>query len=123
MLSSNAAWVRGGIRLISSASRNCVNTGPLCKENSLVFGENTVVPKISAGIMSGVPCTLRNTSERNRASVFTASVFATPGTPSTNAWPPQSSRKQCLLDQLLLPCNHSPNLFTPLLKQLQRRLY
>jgi hypothetical protein len=35
--SSSAAWVFGGVRLISSASRMLVNTGPGRNSNSLVF--------------------------------------------------------------------------------------
>src|SRR5277367_2384310 len=78
------------MRLISSVSRNWVKTGPLWKLKSLVLSEKTLVPRMSAGIISGVPWTRRKSSDRKRARVFTVSVLATPGTPSTSAWPPQS---------------------------------
>ena len=52
--SSSAAWVLGGVRLISSASRKSVNTGPRERWNVPVRGSSTWVPTTSAGIRSGV---------------------------------------------------------------------
>ncbi len=54
MASSSAAWVFGGVRLISSASSIEVNTGPLRSSKRPSFCRNTMVPVRSAGIRSGV---------------------------------------------------------------------
>ena len=48
------ACVLAGARLISSASRKEVNTGPLSRLNSLRSRLKTLVPVMSAGIRSGV---------------------------------------------------------------------
>ena len=57
MASSSAAWVLGGVRLISSASRMLVKTGPGRKASS--FPRRVSVPVRSEGSMSGVNCTRR----------------------------------------------------------------
>ena len=54
MHSNNAAWVRGVARLISSARRMFVNTGPGRNSNAPVAGIYTLTPVISDGIRSGV---------------------------------------------------------------------
>src|SRR5262249_16090176 len=51
--SSNADWVRGGVRLSSSARSTSVKTGPATKENSCRRGSKTLVPRRSTGIRSG----------------------------------------------------------------------
>ena len=52
--SSSAAWVLGGVRLISSASSNSVKIGPRVSEKLEVWKLNRFVPMMSAGIRSGV---------------------------------------------------------------------
>src|SRR6266702_7976872 len=49
------------------------------------------VPTRSAGTRSGVNWMRLNSPEMACATVFTASVFARPGTPSTSRWPRASS--------------------------------
>src|SRR5215467_7007274 len=88
MASSNAAWVRGGMRLTSSARRRSVNSGPRCSENVLVERLSTLLPMMSAGIRSEVHCTRRNSRSNIRAKHLMTNVLAMPGTPSSNAWPP-----------------------------------
>ena len=66
--SSSAACVFGGVRLISSASRTLVKTGPGRKTSSPP--RSVIVPVRSEGSMSGVNCTRRNSSaERARGRV------------------------------------------------------
>ena len=91
MASSSAAWVLGGVRLISSASNRLVNTGPERNSNSAVRASYTSEPVTSPGIRSGVNCTRLNSSCSAAASVRTSSVLATPGTPSSSTWPRHSS--------------------------------
>ena len=55
--SSSAAWVFGGVRLISSASSTFVNTGP--GENASSPARRVIVPVRSDGSMSGVNWTRR----------------------------------------------------------------
>ena len=61
---SSAAWVLGGVRLISSASSTLANTGPGTnrKPRFPVAGSSSTssVPVISPGIRSGVNCTRLN---------------------------------------------------------------
>ena len=89
--SSSAAWVFGGVRLISSASSRLVKTGPGRKENSLERASKTSEPVTSPGIRSGVNCTRLVSTSSAAARARTSSVFATPGTPSSRTWPRQSS--------------------------------
>src|SRR3954454_24502574 len=49
------------------------------------------VPTRSAGTRSGVNWTRRKLPPTTWASVFTVSVFASPGTPSSSTWPPARS--------------------------------
>src|SRR5205807_5464022 len=99
MDSSRAAWVRGGIRLISSASRKSVNSGPWCRENVLVARLKTLLPMISAGIRSDVHCTRLNSSANNWAMALITRVLAMPGTPSSKACPWQrTASRQCLIN-------------------------
>ena len=88
--SSIAAWVFGGVRLISSARRMLVKIGPsmnrkLRRPDS--SSSRTFVPVMSEGIRSGVNCTRLKPTSRIRASVDTMSVLASPGTPSRRQWP------------------------------------
>ena len=83
--SSSADCVLAGARLISSASRNVVNNGPLTSENSLRCRLNTLVPVISAGIRSGVNWMRLNSEPSTAARVRASNVFPNPGTPSMSA--------------------------------------
>ena len=58
--SSSAAWVLGGVRLISSARTTPANTGPGRKTSSPA--RSAIVPVTSDGSMSGVNCRRRNSS-------------------------------------------------------------
>ena len=82
--SSSAAWVFGGVRLISSANSKLVNTGPGRNANAAVRASYTSEPVTSPGIRSGVNCTRLNSNRSAAASARTSSVFATPGTPSNS---------------------------------------
>jgi hypothetical protein len=57
MHSSRAAWVRGGMRLISSTRSRSVKTGPAWKVKVLLPWARMVVPRMSAGMRSGVAWT------------------------------------------------------------------
>src|SRR6266702_5657814 len=87
MASSSAAWVFGGVRLISSASRRLVNTGPSRKRKEPSLCWKIIWPSTSEGIRSGVNWTRLKFRSRVRARVLTSSVLATPGTPSSSTWP------------------------------------
>ena len=65
--SSSAAWVFGGVRLISSASNRLVNTGP--GRNASSPDRSVIVPVRSDGSMSGVNCTRRKSTPIARANV------------------------------------------------------
>ena len=52
--SSKAACVLAGARLISSAKRRLVNTGPFLSLNSSIFESYIMCPQISLGMRSGV---------------------------------------------------------------------
>ena len=60
--SSSAAWVFGGVRLISSASSRLVKTGPSRNSNAAVRASKTSEPVTSLGMRSGVNCTRRVSS-------------------------------------------------------------
>ena len=71
--SNKALCVRGEARLISSASRMSVKTGPGWKRNSCPRGSNTETPRMSDGRRSGVNCKNRKSgSHALRASLATA---------------------------------------------------
>src|SRR5271163_1056077 len=50
----------------------------------------TSAPRMSVGIRSGVNCTRSASSPRTMPRVSTSLVFASPGTPMSNPWPPAS---------------------------------
>ena len=54
MASSRAAWVLGGVRLISSASSSSQKIGPRVRVKLDVWKLNKFDPKMSPGIRSGV---------------------------------------------------------------------
>ena len=90
MDSSSDAWVLGGVRLISSASRRLVKTGP-GRKRKLRSASSTSWPVTSEGIRSGVNCRRLNSRSKAPATAFTSRVLATPGTPSRSTCPPTSS--------------------------------
>ena len=87
MASSRADCTLAGARLISSASTRLAKTGPSSVSNRSVDGRQTWVPTMSAGIRSGVNCSREKLPPTTSARVRTASVLATPGTPSSRTWP------------------------------------
>src|SRR5262245_34185853 len=64
-----------------------VKIGPRRKLKVDVVILKTFVPVMSEGIRSGVNWMRLNVALMMRATVFTVSVLAVPGTPSTKAWP------------------------------------
>src|SRR5919199_2064017 len=98
MASSSADWVLAGARLTSSATTTLAKMGPRRNTNVAVAAWNTLVPRMSEGIRSGVnwmrwkrsvasPAEPSSSAARQRA----ISVLAVPGTPSTSTLPPTSS--------------------------------
>src|SRR5580693_3301660 len=85
---SSAAWVFGGVRLISSASSSWVKIGPLVRMKVLVWKLNRLVPITSPGIRSGVNWMRPNCSASPPANARVIKVLAVPGTPSSRMWPP-----------------------------------
>src|SRR5215471_18168182 len=86
----SAAWVLGGVRLISSASRISVKMGPLVRTNWLVWKLKRLVPSTSPGMRSGVNWMRPKRSESVVAKHWASSVLAVPGTPSSRMCPPAS---------------------------------
>src|SRR5262245_9178727 len=84
-----AAWVFGGVRLISSASTIWAKIGPLTKRNSRLpeLSSRMVVPVMSDGIRSGVNWMRLNWTSRICAIELTISVLARPGTPTRRQCP------------------------------------
>jgi len=74
MASSKADWVLGDARLISSASRILVKTGPLCSMNIFWDGSKIETPRMSEGRRSGV-----NWIRLNPVSMESARVLARVG--------------------------------------------
>ena len=81
--SSSADWTFAGARLISSVRTKLANTGPSSVSKRSDPGLKIRVPTMSEGTRSGVNCSRENVPPATRARVSTASVFATPGTPSS----------------------------------------
>ncbi len=88
--SSRAACTLAGARLISSARMIWAKSGPFLTWKSCDFWSYTIVPMTSAGRRSGVNWMRENDAWMISASVRTASVLASPGTPSSRMWPPVS---------------------------------
>ena len=83
MACRSAAWVLGGVRLISSASRMLAKMGPLTNRNSRLPDDSsrTMVPVMSEGIRSGVNWTRLKDSSMIWLILLTSKVLAKPGTP------------------------------------------
>jgi len=77
--SSSADWVRGEARLISSASRIEVNTGPALNSKVCSFWLNTETPRMSEGSRSGVNCTRVKRQPIDAARLLASVVFPVPG--------------------------------------------
>src|SRR5512140_2945900 len=84
---SSAAWVLGGVRLISSATSTSVKIGPRVSWKVLVRKSNRFVPSTSPGMRSGVNWTRLNPTPSAAAKARASSVLAVPGTPSTRTCP------------------------------------
>ena len=113
MASSSAAWVLGGVRLISSASSRPVNTGPGRKAGSPVARSSTIAPVRSAGSMSGVNWTRVNSSPSTVANVRASSVLPSPGRSSIRMWPEASTPSRTVVMASRLPtmtCSTSPRI-------------
>ncbi|MNT57079.1 hypothetical protein D3C72_1944260 [compost metagenome] len=82
MASSRALCVLGLARLISSASRIWVNTGPGWKTKFCCSRSYTDTPVKSLGIRSAVNCTRENCRPNVRARACDSVVLPTPGTSS-----------------------------------------
>jgi hypothetical protein len=93
--SSRAAWVFGGVRLISSARITFAKIGPGKNRNTrspvALSCWMTSVPVMSDGMRSGVNWMRLNVRFRILLSVEIISVFASPGTPISRLWPRQNN--------------------------------
>ena len=85
--SSSAAWVLGGVRLISSASSSSWKIGPRVRVNWLVWKLNRLEPRISPGSRSGVNWMRPNSRPVAAAKHCARKVLAVPGGPSSSTWP------------------------------------
>ena len=86
--------MRGLARLISSAISSWAKIGPgmkrkLCRP--VPASSSTSEPRMSAGIRSGVNCTRFCARPSTTPRVSASRVLASPGTPTSSAWPPASS--------------------------------
>ena len=106
MASRSADWTLAGARLISSASTRLAKTGPSSVSKVSVEGRHTRVPTMSPGIRSGVNCRRWKLPPVTSARVRTASVLATPGTPSSSRCPRASRAIEHPLDHRVLPDQH-----------------
>ena len=95
MASSRAAWVLGGVRLISSARIMLAKIGPAMNVNwrRPVSGSSCrmSVPVMSEGIRSGVNWMRLKERLEISATVLTSSVLASPGTPTSSTCPRANS--------------------------------
>ena len=91
MASSIAPCTFGAARLISSARRRFVKTGPRWMRKSPDFWSTTSEPTMSDGSISTVNWMRRKSKAMAFATVFTRSVFARPGIPCRSRWPPVRS--------------------------------
>ena len=80
--SSNADWVLGGARLISSPNTRLAKMGPGRNSGSRPAPASTVAPVMSAGIRSGVNWMREYCKPAASATALAVAVLATPGTSS-----------------------------------------
>ena len=92
---SRAAWVLGGVRLISSARMMLPKIGPLINRNMRLpvpeSSSRISVPVMSDGMRSGVNWMREKSSSSASATVDMSRVFASPGTPTSKQCPPANS--------------------------------
>ena len=91
---SSADWVRGLARLISSAISSWAKIGPGMKRKLRLppgLSSSTSEPRMSDGIRSGVNWMRRASRPSTMPRVSTSLVLARPGTPTSSAWPPDST--------------------------------
>ncbi len=92
MACSRAAWVLGGVRLISSARMTLAKTGPRTNWKRRwpvpLSSSRISLPVMSLGIRSGVNWMRLKLRSMTRARLLISSVLARPGTPSSSTWPP-----------------------------------
>ena len=110
MACNSADWVRGLARLISSAISNWQKIGP-CRNRKARFPSaslsSTSLPKISAGIRSGVNCTRLPCSPITVDSVSTSRVLPRPGKPINSPCPPHSSAVRVRSTTVSWPMNRA----------------
>ena len=106
--SSSAAWVLGGVRLISSASSRFVKIGPERNSNRPDCMSYTVEPSRSAGSRSGVNCTRLKSRPNAAANDRAISVFPRPGRSSMSTWPPASTVVRISVSAPRLPTTTRP---------------
>ena len=105
MASSSAAWVLGGVRLISSASTTFAKIGPGVKTSSRLPSPccwMMSVPVMSDGIRSGVNWMREKFRSSTCAIEWISSVLASPGTPTIRLFPPTRSVSRHVLDRFIL---------------------
>ena len=93
MASSSADWVLGVARLTSSASTRLAKIGPGRKRKlrrPASSSSSTWVPRMSAGMRSGVNWTRLKGRSTADDSVLRSMVLPSPGTPSSRTWPSHS---------------------------------
>ena len=111
MASSRAAWVLGGVRLISSAKTMFENSGPLTNLNWR-DSSRISAPTMSLGMRSGVNWMRLKLNPNAWAMVLTSKVLAKPGTPTNRMWPPAkmevvTSRMTCSWPTMTFPTSVS----------------
>ena len=101
----SAAWVLGGVRLISSARMMLAKIGPGTNRNArrpASGSSRTLVPVMSEGIRSGVNWMRLKLTSRILAIELTIRVLARPGTPDQQNVAPREDRRQDQLDDVAL---------------------
>ena len=114
MASSRAAWVLGGVRLISSARITLAKTGPARNLNSRVPGRLVLLDHLGAGDVGGHQVGRElDAAELERQGVGQRADHQRLGQPRhahQQAVPAGEHRHQQLLDHLLLPDDHPAEL-------------
>ena len=110
--SSSAAWVFGGVRLISSASRICAKIGPFTNRRLRwpFSSSSTSVPVMSAGIRSGVNWIRLNDRSRISRERLDQQRLRQTGHAGEQAVPAGEERHQDLVDDVVLPDDHLADL-------------
>ena len=110
MASNSAAWVFGGVRLISSARITLLNSGPSRKRKSrapvLRFSSITSVPVMSAGMRSGVNWMRLKREVQRPAQRADHQRLGQPRHAFQQAMAPAEQRNQQFLDHLGLADDH-----------------